>query len=209
MLKKLFIPLIIALGFSFTTQAAVTPDSAKNLVQDLANSAISAAKLNHDNFEKLFHKYFDSMYIGRFILGRYWKQATPAQQKEYLKLFNKLVVTSYEKRFDEYQGEQLKITDTNQAGRDVIVKSILMDPNKSPIHINWRVRERSKGPRIIDVVVEDISLSITQRSEFASIIQQNNNSIEALLNALREKLHEPADQQASFMGVNHTKQSPI
>ncbi len=197
----------MALSISLSASAALTKSEAEQHVMDLVDSAISAAKARQENFSTLFHRYFDSAYIGRFILGKYWNHATPAQQTDYLQLFNKLVISSYEKRFDDYSGETVTLLGTHTAGKDFIVKSTLSDSNKQPIKINWRVRERPQGPRIIDIVVEDISLSVTQRSEYASIIQQNNNNIEALLQAMQDKINRLA-KQAAFNIPNNASTVP-
>jgi len=199
MLKKLLLSALFVSSFCFQSFAELTPQIAEQHIEDLAHEAISSAKMDKDNFNILFHKYFDSAYIGRFILGKYWRQATAEQQKEYLKLFNRLVINSYERRFDDYDGETLKVIGTRVIGKDILVKSMLSDPDREDVAISWRLRKRPNGPRIIDVIVEDISLSITQRSEFYAIIEQNNNDIDELIKKLREKTNESSDDQASFM----------
>lgn len=133
---------------------------------------------------------FDVATIGRIVLGRHWRRATPAQQAEYRRLFEAFIVSVYTSRFAKYSGENLVITGTLPGRRNiVIVKSLIHRPRPGmpPVAVDWLVSGSDNGYRIIDVVVSGVSMAITQRSEFASIIQSAGGNIEGLLVALRKK----------------------
>lgn len=74
----------------------------------LSDASLSQAQKEKE-FNKLLNRNFDMQTIGRFALGKNWKTATPAQQKEYLKLFEDMVVRVYSSRFNDYKGEAFKI----------------------------------------------------------------------------------------------------
>jgi len=120
--------------------------------------------------------------IARFAMGRYWAIATDAEKKEYTKLFRQMIVDVYTNRFSEYSGQTFNVKGHKAAGRkDVIVNSIIQGTGQS-IKVDWRIR---KG-RVIDVLVENVSMSVTQRSEFASIIQRNGGKVSALIDHLKK-----------------------
>lgn len=179
-------------------QAAASQAPAKpaaDFVQGLGDRAIAVLadpKVNDaqaiEVFRDLLNKNFDVNTIGRFVLGRYWNTATPDQQKEYISLFERMIVDVYAQRFNQYAGETFKVTGAQAEGeRDAIVTSQVLRPNGPPVNVAWRVRNRDGAFKIIDVVVENVSMSVTQRSEFASVIESNGGKFDALLNALRQR----------------------
>lgn len=142
-----------------------------------------------DRFKALLNKGFDVPYIGRWVLGRYWNQANPQEQQEYQRLFEQLVVETYANRFVDYSGETFKITGSTPAGdSDTMVSTQVVRASGPPINVEWRVRSRDGSHKIIDVVVEGVSMGVTQRSEFASVIQSNGGRIAGLIDALRQRV---------------------
>ncbi|WP_448207881.1 MlaC/ttg2D family ABC transporter substrate-binding protein [Azospirillum sp. sgz302134] len=140
-------------------------------------------------FRALLYRGFDVPYIGRFVLGRYWNSASPQQQDEYQKLFEQLIVKTYADRFVEYSGETFKITGSRAEGdTDSVVTTQIVRTAGPPVNVEWRVRKRDGNYKIIDVFVEGVSMGITQRSEFASVIQQNGGQVQGLIQALRQKV---------------------
>ncbi len=143
-------------------------------------------------FKQLLNEGFDVPYIGRWVLGRYWNQASPQQQQEYQKLFEQLIVNTYANRFVEYSGETFKITGARPEGEsDTMVMTQVIRPSGPPVAVDWRVRKRDAGYKIIDVVVEGVSMGVTQRQEFSSVIQSNGGRIDGLIQALRQKTARP------------------
>lgn len=139
-------------------------------------------------FAKLLNDSFDMNTISRFSLGQYWKSATPAQQKEYQKLFNAMVVKVYSNRFSEYKGQKFDVrTARKENDKDAIVTSYIV-PNDGPeVRVDWRVRNKGGVYKVVDIIVEGVSMGQTQRADFASVIQRGGGNIEALLNHLRKQ----------------------
>jgi phospholipid transport system substrate-binding protein len=174
-------------------QPAAAAESPKALVEMLGDKAIRSLTGNvqreerESRFRTLLREGFDVPAIGRFTLGRYWRQASPAQQQEYLTLFEKFIVQAYAARFAEYSGEQFKVTGERADGDATVVQSEVAKPGAQPAKVDWRVAQTGGQPKIVDVVVEGVSMAVTQRSEFASVIQRNGGNVEGLLKALRQK----------------------
>src|SRR6185295_1139960 len=96
-------------------------------------------------------------------------------------------VAAYSARLSNYSGEQFQVKDEVPAGDDTMVNSQIVRPSGPPVRVEWRVRKQSDGSLKIVVVVEGVSMTITQRSEFASVMQQGGGL--AALNArLRDKV---------------------
>jgi phospholipid transport system substrate-binding protein len=175
---------------------AVTGPDAEKFINNLGDDAI--ASLTGKNlsqaeretrFRKLFESHFDLQGIGRFSLGRYWRQATDAQRQEFLKLFEDLLVKNYAKTFAEYSGEHFQATGSR--GNDdgsVVVNSRINRPNGDVIRLDWRVEQVEGGLKITDLIVEGVSLRTTYRSDFASAIQSGGGKVSGLIDALRQKV---------------------
>jgi phospholipid transport system substrate-binding protein len=176
--------------------------AAAGFIQDLGARAIDVLvkpALGRDEsmrrFRVMLNEGFDVPYISRFVLGRYWQAATPQQQQEYGTLFERLIVLVYADRFALYSGkiqgvnETLKVMGNRPEGdNDSIVSTQIIRPDAPPVAVDWRVRHRADSMKIIDVAVEGVSMSVTQRSEFASVIQRGGGQISALLDTLRQRV---------------------
>lgn len=139
-------------------------------------------------FRTLLNDNFDVPAIGRFVLGRYWNIATPEQQTEYQSLFKVMVEQIYTERFSAYSGESFKVTGERPDGNDTVVTTQIVHTNGNPAtNVDWRIKSTDGSLKITDVIVEGVSMSVTQRSEFASVIQRNGGKMDALLKVLRDK----------------------
>jgi phospholipid transport system substrate-binding protein len=171
---------------------------AQTFVRNLADKAISQLTSptmsqgeRETAFRKLLHEHFDAPAMGRSALGRYWRIATPGEQAEYMDLFEDLIVATYAARFRDYGGENLDILGASKpAGGDdntVMVQSQISRNVAKPIRLDWRVQQPSSDPKIVDVVIEGVSMIQTQRSEFTSVVVRNGNKVAGLINELRAK----------------------
>ena len=134
--------------------------------------------------------------VGRFIIGRWWRTATPQEQQEYLKLFEETLIRNLSARFGEYQGVRFSLGRTQQRTEDdVLVNTVIERPNSAPFSLDWRVGEIGGQPKVVDVIAEGTSLRLTQRSEYSSVIQRNNGQIGALLQAMRGQIQQLAARE--------------
>lgn len=135
--------------------------------------------------------------LGRLVLGRHWRRADDAQKEEYLGLFRQLMLQKFVGQLRAYTGDEIERTDEvfRIAGsrrvneRDILVASEVRPPGRKPLEVTWRLRG-SDDPVIIDVVVANVSLLISQRSEFAAVIERAG--IDGLLAELRAQLEPKA-----------------
>jgi phospholipid transport system substrate-binding protein len=172
---------------------AADPQAATAFVQTVSSQAIQILRQTGDRaalesaFQKLMEENVDMPRVARFTLAKYWRQASPQQQQEYERLFKTYMVHIYSSRLSQYAGETVKVTGaTPQNDNQVLVHSQITRPNgQPPVDVDWRVRQDAQGNKLVDIVVEGISMAITQRSEFASIIDNNGGNIDVLLQKMR------------------------
>ena len=139
-------------------------------------------------FRQLFHADFDGPGIARFVLGRYWRTASEQEQQEYMKLFEDYVIFVYGTRLSNFNGETFKVRGSRTDESGTVVSTDIISPSgEPPIKVDWRLVADRGAFKINDVIIEGISMMVTQRSEFASIIQRHGGQVGGLLALMREK----------------------
>lgn len=112
----------------------------------------------------------------------------PEEQKEFLKLFEDYVVYVYTARLSDFEGEQFKINSAHPDQDTVIVSTDVVTPGApQPLKVDWRLVNDDGAYKITDVIVDGVSMLVTQRSEFASVIQRHGGQVQGLLDLMREK----------------------
>ena len=139
-------------------------------------------------FRQLLDNDFDLPEIGRFVLGAAGRTMSPAAQQEFLPLFRDYLVQAYTTRLGQYGGAPFQVTGARPNGGETIVTSQVVRQGGNPIEITWHVVNHGGRMLVSDVVVDGVSMKVTHRSEFASIIQRNGGQPDALLPALRQQL---------------------
>jgi phospholipid transport system substrate-binding protein len=190
------VPMVWTSNSLCSDEPAISHDSPTSFIKDLGTKAIASLtnpKLElakkEAKFSVLLEASFDVPGIAKFALGKYWRQATPQERKTYVGLFEKMLVKAYASKFDGYPNAVLTVKEARGEGANgYMVPSTVTLPDEAPIHMDWKVFKTPKGYRILDVSVDGVSMSITQRSEFASIIERNGGSISQFLESLHEKV---------------------
>jgi phospholipid transport system substrate-binding protein len=193
--------LLVAIGIGTAVLGAlpalaVTVPEAKALIQALGDDGtkmLAAPNLSPEqrqqSFRQLLHANFDIDGMAALALGRFAKQASPAQAVEYRKLFEELIVKVYSSHLGRHSWDSFSVTDARQADDDSdVVASETVTSGHPPTRVAWRVHDTAQGLKIIDVSVEGISMVVTQRQEFAAVIQNGRGGIDTLLAQLRSKV---------------------
>jgi len=207
-----FLILTVALAGPHTARADIS-DEAKAFIGKLSDEVIEKLtdpdlplEQQEERFKGIVTKYIAFKSISRWVLGqRHWKRASEEQRTEYMRLYGDLMVATYAHRFQGYSGEKLEVTkarviDANQA---LVESKIVREGADKPLIINWRVRGANGTYRIIDIMVEGLSMSQTQRSEFKSFMRSNGGNMDALLANLKERLQKArSDRQLAQKGTS-------
>lgn len=163
----------------------------------LSNQEITLEERKAD-FRNLLRSDFDMNTIGRFAIGPYWRTMTEEQKTAYLQSFENYIVNIYSRRFQEYKGQKLEFDGkTVVVNDDVLVSSFLYPESGEKIPISWRVRIRDGQYRIIDIIINNISMVITQRSDFSSMIQRGGGDVSVLLTRLEKINREAASRHSN------------
>ena len=162
-------------------------------VRQFGNQALAivggpgSAADKRQRLEPLITRAVDIEGIGRFVLGRFWRTATPQQQQEFQRLFNQVLLNNIGARINEFTGVDFTMTGTTQREDGAYVGTTIRRPNQQPNNVQWVVSSDGGRPRIVDVVAEGTSLRLTQRNDYASFISRNGNQVGALLDAMRRQ----------------------
>ena len=192
---SLFALLFAFLAAAGTPAVAADEEKTSKFIDALATSTLDSLTeptledaVRQARFRVLFRKNFDLPIIARFVLGRYWKQATNTQRTEFQNLLEDYIVLSYSGRFKDYAGEIFEVNEVRTDGnKDTIVYSRIVREKASPVRIDWRVRQPNNHMKVIDVVIEGLSMSLTHRNEFAAVIQRAGSGVDGLIELLRTK----------------------
>ncbi|HST74598.1 MAG TPA: ABC transporter substrate-binding protein [Acetobacteraceae bacterium] len=125
--------------------------------------------------------------IARFCLGRFWRQATPDQQRQYIGLFHEVLLNNIAAKLGEYQGVRFVMGRAQEREDTDVVNTTVERPNNPPTQVDWIVSTATGQPKIIDVVAEGTSLRLTQRSDYASYLSRNGNNVKALIDAMQKQ----------------------
>ena len=127
--------------------------------------------------------------IGFYTLGKYRKNLTDEQKKEYSILFEKYFIKSFTSRLSDYSEPKIEVMSVEVINpKYTIVKSVLLATDKRPeVQIDWRVYTKNPDkPLIRDLIIEGLSLARTQKEEFSSVIESSDGDINKLFIVLKE-----------------------
>ncbi|MBN8928760.1 MAG: hypothetical protein BGO51_21040 [Rhodospirillales bacterium 69-11] len=153
----------------------------------VVNGPGSAAQ-KREELTRIIDQTVDVDGVGRFCLGRFWRTATPDQQKRYLALFHQVLVTSITSKLGEYQGVRFTVGRSRSQDEEEVVSTVVERPNNPPANVDWVIANPNSAPKIVDVIAEGTSLRLTQRSDYASFLAHNSSNVDALINAMQQQV---------------------
>jgi len=198
---------LFALAFAFVAAPAGADDAnpaasafmkslGSQAMKELTDPALPQSE-RQARFRRMLDEQFDMGAIAKFTLGRYWRTATDEQRTEFRQLFEDFIVQSYSARFSEYHGQGFAVSGSNATDAGTIVVHTTIDmPSSEDVRVDWHLRAAGSSFAVVDIVVEGVSMAVTQRSEFASVIQ-SRGGVAGLLDALRAKNAQSADSSAA------------
>lgn len=196
-MKKIFIFLMLFFGFSPLAMADINKDEAVDMVKALTKEGIeqlvdtsAAAEERNKRFERLFTQNLDLDFIGKYVLGRYWRTANAQQRREFINLYRDFNVKIWSKRFDEFRGKKFVFDGTSPANNpnQIFVNTNVPMKEGKPASVKWRVYDHDGKLKIIDIIIENVSLAQTARNEYTSFIAKSPDGIDGLLANLRAKI---------------------
>ena len=178
----------LTLGNSFSIEADVFVQSTVNRASKILSENLSKEeKIN--KLKVIAEETVDIKGIGFYTLGSIRKNLNDSQKNKYSKLFREYFLKSFSSRLSEYTNPEIDVLSKDVLSENyTIVNSLLKGTSERPeVKIDWRVYTKNpENPLIRDLIIEGLSLARTQKEEFASILNSNDNKIDALFKTLEE-----------------------
>mgnify|MGYP001440024755 FL=1 len=194
-MKRIFVSFLIFFAGSMFIQTkgisnSLNPESFISEVIDEAKVILSSSSSSDEKANKLSEialKTVDIKGLAFYTLGKKRKEITPEELKRYESLFEKYFLKSFTSRLTDYSDPKINVLSSDVINEKyTIVKTMLLKTDKRPeVKIDWRVYTKDpSNPLIRDLIIEGLSLARTQKEEFASVLNTNNNDINALFSTL-------------------------
>ena len=185
------------IGFAFNANAQVDIEKAEAFIRSTTAKGVEEiinANVSNEEKDKRFYDLLngalDMDFIGQFVLGRNWRTATAVQRKDFIEVYRDLNIKTWSKRFNEFKGKNFVFKGTapsSSKGQVFVTTEVPMDQG-APAKVLWRVREKDGNYKIVDIVIEGVSLAQASRSEYTSFIKNNPGGLDALIKDLNDKL---------------------
>jgi phospholipid transport system substrate-binding protein len=194
LLRAFAITLVVLPGAAATPSSTAVAETPPEFISVLGNRGLevirSAASVSTKAtyFRQMLRQDFDLPGMCRFVLGRYWRIASHRQRREFRRLFEEDLLHFYGTRLSQYSGEGFLVTGSRTDPAGLIVTSQIIPLRGPRVQLDWRLSIRDGFYKISDVVIDGVSMAVTQRSEFSAIIQRNGGQIEGLLVTIRGRL---------------------
>ena len=158
----------------------------KQVVEKVSNINLSESE-RIVNFRNLYLDSFDNYYISRFVLGQYWKRLDSNMKKQFVESFNNYIVTTYAPKFKGWEGT-FKATDSLLENNYYNVKMNVLNKDGPTLKFMWKIYlDKNKDFKILDVNIDGVSMLVTQRAEFMSVIKNNPKGVIGLIEAMKKK----------------------
>lgn len=192
-MKHRILTALAALFVAYAPAAyAGSAEGAQSFIDGVAKEVLDVLKTDKGKDQKMsamegiFSSAVDIPQVGKYVLGKHWREASAEQQKAYIDAYQPFVIRNYAGKLTKYSGQSYKLKNARASGSDYVVTMEILDPGNPSVFVDYRVRDYGSRYRVIDIAVEGVSLSQTQRSEFNSIV--SSKGIDYLITALQNKV---------------------
>ena len=196
-LYRMFRLLVLMLCLVSAASADDTVASATAMVEDFHSTLLDV--MQHADalgfqgrYEKLapvIQAKFDTPFICKIILSRYWNELSDQQREQFIRLFNRLSIATYASRFDSYSGESFRTTGTEELKKGrLLIRTELLKKNDKPVKFEYLVHQKDGNWYIISVIADGVNDLSLKRAEYASII--NDRGFDNLVSEIDKKVVE-------------------
>ena len=159
------------------------------LLETMKNAGKLGFKGRYDIIAPVVESCFDTPLIAQVVLSRYWNELTPAQQGQFVALFNRLSASTYASRFDSYSDEAFTTQGVEELKKGrLLVKTELTRKNETPVKLEYLVQQKAGKWYIISVIADGVNDLALKRAEYATII--NDKGFDNLVGEIEKKIHD-------------------
>ncbi len=177
-----------ALAGAPTEQLRGSVDRVLRLVGEPA-SRLASTRERRAVVRKIADEIFDWEELSKRSLGTHWRERTPAEREEFVRLFADLMERSYLAKIDMYDGEKIGYAGDTIEGDQAIVRTKIVNKHGSEMAVNYKMVHRDERWKVYDVEIEGVSLVANYRTQLNSLLRRS--TYPELVRALRAKTTEP------------------
>ena len=159
---------------------------------DVARDTTSPRREREARIRALLREGFDLKVLARFVLGKHWRQIDRVQRAEFVDVFEDAMVQQTLTMFGRYTGESFDITavgaDRTNPRLIAIAVNVLQPDGSLLARVNWRIRQSGGKFKVVDVVVEGVSIALTLRQEYRAVIERSEGKVAGLIEELRRSV---------------------
>lgn len=137
------------------------------------------------DFERIFSKYADVQIIARSALGADARRLTNTQLNAYTKAFQGYISRKYGKRFNEFVGGQVDVRGARQVKSFYEVNTHVKLKGEAPFVVNFLVSDKSGSDKFFDMIIEGISLRLSEKAEIGAMLDRRKGNINLLIRDLK------------------------
>jgi phospholipid transport system substrate-binding protein len=153
----------------------------------LITSGRSEAQL-YAEFERILARYGDMPAVAASVVGPPWRGATGSQQQQFVAVFQSYLSRKYGRQFRDFQRADIGIVRSRDAGTaGVLVQTRISRPGQQDLAVDWQVSERSGQPRVVNLMIEGVSMLANERAEMAALLEAQRGSLDGLIRALQAR----------------------
>jgi phospholipid transport system substrate-binding protein len=189
--KRFILALTVIAAVSATPHVAAADEASVAFIGALGNQAVSVLRSDMPlaskaaYFRRMIHRDFDLTGICRFVLGPYWRVASPAEQHKFRNLFADRLVRFYGRQLAQSGGGDFVASGSRASAEDVIVTSQIIRSQGAPIIVDWRLGVTNGLYKIKDVAIDGVSMALAQRSQIAALIARAGGQFGMVLATMR------------------------
>ena len=202
---KKFLSYVLGICMALTMSAHAANISATTFVSNVVDDIIHNVLETEDTqevkaaaFEERVLKAIDTQAIAKTVLAQYWKTATPKEKDDFIQAFKDMAVKATSEKFNLYTGQKMQFFSERPAqGKNQVFVDSAVETEDKPIQVIWRVREKDGQYRIIDIVIEGVSMTLSYRNEYTSYLQ--THTVAELIEQIKKQAaaqEEPAPEKA-------------
>jgi phospholipid transport system substrate-binding protein len=189
--KRFILALTVIAAVSAMPRRAAADEAPVAFIGALGNQAVSVIRSDMPlpskavYFRRMIHQDFDLTGICRFVLGPYWRVASPAEQHKFRNLFAERLVRFYGRQLAQSGGGDFVASGSRASAEDVIVTSQIIRSQGAPIIVDWRLGVTNGLYKIKDVAIDGVSMALAQRSQIAALISRAGGQFGMVLATMR------------------------
>lgn len=194
MSKHSLIVLFLLITLAISNVYAAGADDSRQFVDNVGKKVLTIVngsdteQQKQEQLRQAFSENVDINWMGQFVLGRGWAQASEEQRNRYLQAYKEYLLARYTTNFRDYAGSNYKITGAKPLDDGQFLVGMSIEAPRAEdqqVQAGYRVNTAGGAPKIIDIIIEGVSLITTERSEFASVLQKDG--IDKLTQQIQEK----------------------